>query len=135
MRSSLHWTLPFALLIASVTPSTRAQPPRELQGRWKLQGNNRLLGALEVRDNGTYTYAVLPNYRETGTLTLDVNRNPRWINLSITEGPHKGKVTLGIYRVDGSKFQLCLGKLDGPRPTQFHSDPDRGVILWEGSKE
>lgn len=113
--------------------SSPADPPVDLQGKWKLRGSNRLLGALEIKANGTYSYAVLPNYRETGTLVLDL-KNQTWIDLSIATGPNKGKTTKGIFRIENAKLRLCIGKLGGQRPEGFKNDPKLGVILWEGSK-
>jgi uncharacterized protein (TIGR03067 family) len=121
------------LLSIGAAGSPPAKPPVDLQGKWKLRGSNRLLGALEIRANGTYSYAVLPNYRETGKFVLDL-KNQTWIDLSITTGPNKGKTTKGIFRIENSKLRLCLGKLGGQRPEGFNNDPKLGVILWDGTK-
>jgi uncharacterized protein (TIGR03067 family) len=132
-RTALLLILLSLLLGMGAAASSPADPPVDLQGKWKLRGSNRLLGALEIKANGTYSYAVLPNYRETGKLVLDL-RNQTWIDLSIATGPNKGKTTKGIFRIENGKLRLCIGKLGGQRPEGFKNDPKLGVILWEGSK-
>ncbi|MEK6285753.1 MAG: hypothetical protein AABO57_08435 [Acidobacteriota bacterium] len=133
MRLSLRLALLLVLLSICATPSSRAQTPTELLlGKWRLRGGNRLIASLEIKVNG-YSYAVLPNYRETGRIILYPS-NPTWIDLSIATGPNKGKTTMGIFSIKNSRLQLCLGKLGGQRPAELKSDPKQEVILWEGSK-
>lgn len=132
MELSRRVALLFVLVSICATPTSRAQNLGELQGKWRLRGSNRLLGALEIKANG-YSYAVLPNYKETGRLILN-SSNPTWIDFSIDTGPNKGKSTMGIFLIANSKLKLCLGKLGAKRPEGFNNDPKQGVILWEGSK-
>jgi uncharacterized protein (TIGR03067 family) len=62
-----------------------------------------------------------------GTFVLTPLHHPRAIDLTIQEGPrHVGKVSLGIYQVDGKRMVLCPGVPGtGERPRYFPPADDR----------
>jgi RNA polymerase sigma factor (sigma-70 family) len=116
----------------------------KLSGTWKCifarvddeplgQETRTQLRLVMTRDHYTTT-------RETtvlfdGAYRLDPEARPRTIDISAVEGPDKGKTALGIYAVEGDRFELCytLGK---ERPGEFRSSRGSGVYLttWERIK-
>ena len=58
---------------------------------------------------------------QTGTQTLDPSKSPKAIDVTITEGPSKGSVMLGIYEFDGDTLKVCFDFGGKNRPTEFKS--------------
>jgi uncharacterized protein (TIGR03067 family) len=58
---------------------------------------------------------------QVGTQKLDPSRSPKWIDVTMAEGPHKGTVMLGIYEIDGDTLKVCFDPEGKKRPTEFKS--------------
>ena len=52
---------------------------------------------------------------------LDPSKSPKAIDVTITEGPSKGAVMLGIYEFDGDTLKVCFDPEGKKRPTEFKS--------------
>ena len=67
---------------------------------------------------------------EEGAIKLDPARKPAAIDLTITSGIDKGKVQLGIYRIERDAIVLCLAKAGArERPTEFAATEANGHML------
>ncbi len=93
--------------------------------RWELAGEalpeESLLDASFSVKGDKYTFQM-GMATEEGTIKLDPARKPATIDLTITSGPDKGKVQLGIYRIERDAIVLCLTKAGATeRPTEFTS--------------
>ena len=64
-----------------------------------------------------------------GRYRIDPTTRPRMIDLTITQGAHRGQVVEGIYDFDGDALRVCLAMKGGPRPTEMVSKPDSGHTL------
>jgi uncharacterized protein (TIGR03067 family) len=64
-----------------------------------------------------------------GTFKVDVSKKPRHLDITFTDGPHKGDTLLGIYELKGDIYKVCLSMKQKDRPRQFASQPDSGHIL------
>jgi uncharacterized protein (TIGR03067 family) len=114
----------------------------KLQGAWVVsnedfenadQGNmllrfkdDKLIAALRTQEDGKI---VLKKEEEWGTFVLDPNANPRHLDLTLSSGPNKGKVVLGIYALENDRLTLCLGIPGKDRPTDFRRQPGVGVLI------
>jgi len=77
---------------------------------------------------------VLPNESGVGTspkgtFIINPNADPKQVNSTTTDGPNIGKVSLGIYEVEGDSQKTSFGPPGGPRPTEFSSKSGSGNIL------
>jgi uncharacterized protein (TIGR03067 family) len=79
----------------------------KLQGVWNFLSGNRDAQFLIQGEHFTVRFKNGPIYM--GTFTLDPTRKPKAIDMVITDGPekHRGKVSLGIYALDGNHLIWC----------------------------
>lgn len=112
----------------------------KFQGTWRVvavEENGAALPDDKLREaNGTVTiegdkHTLKYNGQLVGTvtITIDPTAKPRRYDMTIPEGPEKGKVQLGIYELDGETWKLCLNKTGGDRPTEFSGKADSGWVL------
>lgn len=116
----------------------------KLQGVWvleslELNGKGVALEALQV--NGKPLAPRLTVKGESYTLRLadspyamtcrlDPSAAPKRITLTVIDGPDKGKVFRGIYKLEGDRFTICR-TLDPTqtRPIAFATAMDSGLIM------
>jgi uncharacterized protein (TIGR03067 family) len=71
------------------------------------------------------------------TFRLDPGYSPKRVTLTVVEGPDRGKVYRGIYKLEGDRFTICR-PMDAaqPRPDAFATTPDSGLMLgvWKRVK-
>ena len=64
------------------------------------------------------------------TVKLDPTTKPKTIDITFTEGEHKGKTVLGIYEFEGDTFRVCITRPDRDgRPTEFSAKAGSGCTL------
>jgi len=64
-----------------------------------------------------------------GTLKLDPSTTPPQLDMKFDAGPEKGNTNLGIYKIDGKTWKLCLATRGPVRPSQFASTSGSGFAL------
>jgi uncharacterized protein (TIGR03067 family) len=131
-------TLPaFALLLSGAGEPTGDL--KKMQGAWEAvsfvvegkelpEKERKTLKLVVKGDRGTFT---MDGKEVHGQYALDESASPRAIDITITEGPDKGKKKLGIYEIKDGTLRLCAGPLGGKRPAKFASTPGSGVWLEE----
>lgn len=60
---------------------------------------------------------------------MDGAKNPKTIDMIFTEGPEKGKTSLGIYELDGDNLKICLGLVGRDRPKEYLTKQNSGHAL------
>jgi uncharacterized protein (TIGR03067 family) len=58
---------------------------------------------------------------QVGTQKLDPSKSPKTIDVTMTAGPNKGAVMLGIYEISGDTLKVCFDLEGKKRPTEFKS--------------
>jgi uncharacterized protein (TIGR03067 family) len=86
--------------------------------------NNKLI----ISKNGTYVVAQGKTITR-GVMKLDPSKTPKEYDVTITDGPAKGKTFSAIYELDGDTYKWCGSFLGKERPTTLETKPGSGLIF------
>jgi uncharacterized protein (TIGR03067 family) len=135
----LLMTLAVGLMLASnaAQADDAKKDVDQLQGTWKMESFvldgkpvEKMKGATRTIDGEKLTITIGKDVYRKATFKIDSTKSPKWMDLSYTEGPDKGKTRLGIYTLEGDTQKICYGALDSKeRPTEFASKPGSGHQL------
>lgn len=105
---------------------------RKFQGTWTFESceaggqqlpADQLKGLVLTFEGDKHTVKKGNEVIQAGTQKLDPSQSPKAIDVTMTEGPSKGIVMLGIYEIDGDTLKVCFDAAGKKRPTQFKSAP------------
>lgn len=119
-----------------------------LQGEWRvvaMEDDGVRASAKDVRGmrwrvEGRTLEACDPDeeLRPWATVRLDSSTNPKQIDLTLTDGPKRGKSVPGIYKIERNRLFVCAGeKPTDERPTEFATSNDSSrclITLERGGK-
>ena len=152
MKRMFLLALGATLLLAAAPRGEQARQPRtdadRLQGTWQLatvevnqkpipmaslkEGDTPVVGRLVIKGE-SYSFRLGKTRLEL-TFKLRPGGKPKAIDLTVTEGPEKGKTYYGIYRLRGDTYTICRPVEPGKdRPTAFTTTPDSGLmmVVWK----
>jgi uncharacterized protein (TIGR03067 family) len=116
-----------------------AQDKKKLQGTWTVAAHTANGKALPAKALAGWRLTVAGDKMTTrdgselldeATCRLDASVKPRAVDLRLTAGPDKGKLVLGIYKLEGDTLTVCVAEPDRPRPTEFASRAGSGHMLF-----
>lgn len=128
---ALHGTLVLTAAGAGVRADDKADVEKELkkfQGTWtfesveaggKVEPAASFKGMTLTFDGDKHAVKKGNEVLQAGTQKLDPSRSPKSIDVTMTEGPDKGTVVLGIYEIDGDTLKVCFDPEGKKRPTEF----------------
>jgi uncharacterized protein (TIGR03067 family) len=105
---------------------------KQFQGHWTLESSvtggqdiprDQLHGFVLIYEGDKHTLTYGDKVIQVGTQKIDPSKSPKAIDVTITGGPSKGKVMLGIYEIDGATLKVCFDPEGKERPTGFKSAP------------
>jgi uncharacterized protein (TIGR03067 family) len=105
---------------------------KKFQGTWTIESSvtggqeiprDQLVGFLMIYEGDKHTLKYGDKVFQVGIQTIDPSKSPKTIDVTMTEGPAKGKVMLGIYEFDGDTLKVCFDSQGMNRPTEFKSAP------------
>lgn len=64
-----------------------------------------------------------------GRVELQRSKKTKAFDLLFTAGPERGNRNLGIYKLDGERWTICLATRGSERPQKFASTPGSGIAL------
>jgi uncharacterized protein (TIGR03067 family) len=103
---------------------------KRFQGTWTIEssehGGQKLPGEqlkalIVVYEGDKHTVKNGDQVIQVGMQKIDPFKSPKTIDVTITEGPNKGAVMLGIYEIDRDTFKACFDASGKKRPTEFKS--------------
>jgi uncharacterized protein (TIGR03067 family) len=105
---------------------------KKFQGTWTIESSksggkelpaNELKGLIVTFEGDKHTVKKGDEVIQVGTQKLDPSKSPKTIDVTMTEGPNKGTVMLGIYEINGDTLKVCFDPEGKKRPTEFKSAP------------
>jgi uncharacterized protein (TIGR03067 family) len=103
---------------------------KKFQGTWTIESSEaggmvippaNLKGLVVIFEGDKHTVKMGDEVVQVGTQKLDPSKTPKAIDVTMTEGPNKGAVMLGIYEFDGDTLRVCFDPQGKKRPTEFKS--------------
>jgi uncharacterized protein (TIGR03067 family) len=121
----------------NMKPRTKKAVPGPLEGSWnvvtlEVEGQRmpaEMLGAARIVVEGGRFQSLGMGAVYEGTMKLDSSANPKTLDMTFTAGPEEGNTSLGIYKLDGDDWTLCLTTRGGDRPQRFATEPGTGHAL------
>lgn len=104
--------------------------PKKFQGTWTIESSvtggqevprEQLKEFLVIFEGDKHTLKFGDKVFQVGTQKIDPSKSPKTIDVTMTEGPSKGTVMLGIYEIDGDTLKVCFDPEGKKRPTEFKS--------------
>jgi len=109
----------------------------KLQGTWivvSLEAEGQKLPATafngaKIEIKGTKFKSLGMGARYEGSLKLDSSTKPKAFDLLFTAGHARGHRNLGIYKLDGDRWTICLATGGNERPRKFATAAGSGFTL------
>lgn len=126
-----------ACVATTATPNDKSDALKPIAGKWVL--HEATLAGRDHKDDfdgmkltvtgKDYVIDFGPN-SDKGTVTLDAAKSPPWIDLTTRkDGPFKGRMLPGVYKLDGDTLVVCLDSEAKARPTAFEAKAKTTVML------
>jgi len=105
---------------------------KKFQGTWTFascEADGQAMPVTELKEfilifEGTkHTVKKGNEVLQVGIQKIDPTKEPKTIDVTMTEGANKGTVMLGIYELDGDTLKVCFDPEGKKRPTEFKSGP------------
>jgi uncharacterized protein (TIGR03067 family) len=108
------------------------------QGVWSIESSefagqklpaDQLKDFVVIYDGAKHTVKAGGKVVQVGTQKIDPSKSPKTIDVTMTEGPNKGAVMLGIYAFEGDTLRACFDMEGKKRPTEFKTLPGSMTFL------
>jgi uncharacterized protein (TIGR03067 family) len=111
---------------------------KKFQGTWTIESSvtggkeiptDELKGLVVIFEDAKHTVKKGDEVIQVGTQKIDPSKSPKTIDVTMTEGPNKGKVMLGIYEFNADTLKVCFDSQGKNRPKEFKSAPDSEIFV------
>lgn len=111
---------------------------KKFQGDWTFEsveaGGKKLAaapfkGRTVTFDGDKYFVKRGDKVEEAAIQKLDPSKSPKTLDVTVTDGPNKGAVMLGIYEFDGDTLKVCFDPEGRMRPTDFKTADGSPAVL------
>ena len=146
----------FTLILAFGLPTSGETGPKpndsvdvekeleKFQGVWTLESvevdgvklsTDQFKGRLITFEGERYSVKEGNKLVEGGTQELDPSKSPKIVDVTVTDGPNKGTVMLGIYEISGDTLNVCFDPEGKQRPTEFAgATGSRTLVVYKRAK-
>ncbi len=125
------------LFCGSMAGADNKTAPDDLQGVWQAvdaecagrQSSVEQVEELQIVIKGDRLEIKPDGENRKTTFKIDASKFPKTIDLTVADGPNKGKVARGIYSLEGGQLKLCInlfGKDQTQLPTEFKTQSGDG---------
>jgi uncharacterized protein (TIGR03067 family) len=130
-----------SLVLALGAPAFADDVKKDLekfQGAWTFESheyNGEKMSPAELKiltiifDGDKYTLKQRDQTAQLGNQRLDPGKNPKTVDIIITQGSGKGTTRIGIYELDGDTLKVCLDPTGQKRPTEFAAGSGSGNLF------
>ena len=136
------------LLLAADAADDVRKELKALEGKWTMVGGEAAGTPFPKDGVPAFTFIIgaegksktqTPRGETQSTITVNPAKSPKTIDNLHEDGAQKGKKQLGIYKLEGDKFTVCMtlpGVAESDRPKDFSSKESLGVLfVFERVKE
>src|SRR5262245_687503 len=111
---------------------------KKFQGAWTLESSetggqkipaDQLKRFIVTFDGDKHILKNGDDVIQVGTQKIDPSKSPKTIDVTMSEGPSKGAVMLGIYEFDGDTLKVCFDAEGKKRPTEFKSPAGSQIFV------
>lgn len=129
---------PTALIAPTDDKPDVEKETKKFQGTWTIESSiaggkeiprDQLKGFLVTYEGDKHTLTHEGQVFQVGTQKIDPSKSPKTIDMTMSEGPSKGAVMLGIYEIDGETMKACFDSQGKKRPTEFKSEPGSATFV------
>jgi uncharacterized protein (TIGR03067 family) len=127
------------LLVAADDPKDAVKKEYDkFEGTWKMESFTmdgkpapiETFAEFRMTLKGENFTTVMPEEKTNGTYKVDPSKSPKTIDITFTGGQRDGQTMLGVYKLDGDTYTVCLPAGGGKeRPTELASKPGSGLVL------
>jgi len=146
MRWYMLMVLMVGLLIAADGPQDDAAKKelKTFQGTWilvsaerdgKKAADEKAIKLIITGTKYSLTQESSAVIGHRGTFLLDPAKKPKATDVTVTEGPDKGKTFLGIYELSNDDYKVCFAPAGKERPTEFSSKSGNLLQTWKREKK
>ena len=122
---------------ASQNASTTVDELDKLQGTWtfvslEVEGAKlpeAMLNGSKIIIKGDSFKSISAGITYEGIFKIDVSKTPKTLDLIFTDGPEKGRTSLGIFDLVGDNLRICLSLAGSSRPSEFASKQASGFAF------
>jgi uncharacterized protein (TIGR03067 family) len=114
--------------LGSVFAGDASADGKALQGSWvptkaELGGNpmpEAVVKKIMLKiHNNDYEVTIEGEGKDSGTVSLDVDSNPKGMKITGVKGPNAGKTYPAIYELHGDTLRICYDLSGAQRPKEF----------------
>jgi uncharacterized protein (TIGR03067 family) len=136
-------TLLAVSILVPAAPAPKEEDAKAVQGAWQAvtyEANGVALKDVADKvvctcEKDVFTFKYDGKVVWKAKLKLDPSKEPKAIDLTITEGTNQAQVILGVYEITKDGFKWCTSSAgDKGRPTGFESKAGSDVAVYTFKK-
>jgi uncharacterized protein (TIGR03067 family) len=145
MKWEFAFVMVVGLFLAGETSDEAAkQDLAKCQGTWQpvsMETDGKAastdeLSKIKLAVKGPHYHFQNGSFSEHGWYNFQATKDPKQLDIVVSDGKDKGKIYLVIYKVEGDELTICLETANSKRPKEFTGKAGSGQVLevWQRAK-